>query len=399
MPSVVLFQSVSQYQSLNTMAREIADAWEARGVAARMVNLRRSGYEAIEAAVAGGDVRAVITISGYGIVDPHPGGRLHGIYRNAGVPVVSLYFDPLFYYLDQLDAAVPGRLVTTTSDAEIGYWRSRPAPPADIRSLPHGAAPVPAPARDWRARDIPLLFSGSGPRDPEGMRLEWADHGRTVAGQLNRILEVHRAAAAPRPLDHIIAEAIGGEVDVSNPALLQPYFLTVDLYLRARLRWRLISALADRPLTVVGDGWEALAERLAGRRVRFLPAVDAAGVRELIGRSRITLNTCTPHHGSHERVFQAMAAGSLALTTPTGWFDREAPAGALVRLDPERDAAGPLVDDLLAAPERAETLAETGRRWFLGHHTWSHRVDTLEGWLAPRGADGPTAGQNLMNTI
>ena len=383
MPGIVLFKSVSQYQSLNTMAQEIADAYQARGGTAHIINLRREGYAAIAAALAAGDIRAVITISGYGIVDPFSADLLYSLYRNAGVAVVSLYFDPLAYYLKQLGLPVPRRLVTTTSDADVDYWRGCPGLADEIRHLPHGAAPAPMP--DWRERDIPLLFTGSGPKDPEQLRLDWIEHGRVVYGQLNRIREVCLAAAAPRSLTAIIAEVIGADVDVSNPAVLQPYFVTIDLYLRALLRWRLVSELAGRPLTVLGDGWEALAARLAargGNRVRFLPAADSPGLKALIGRSRLYLNICTPHHGSHERVFHAMAAGTLAVTTQTGWFVREAPAGVLVRFDPHRERIGEIVDDLLAAPDRARTMAAAGARWFRDHHTWSHRLDTLEGWLA-----------------
>lgn len=380
MPSVVLFQSVSQYQSLNTMAQELAEAWRARGVSARLIDLRVSGYDAIAEALAAGP-RAAITISGYGIVDPGASDRLHALYRDSGVPVVSLYFDPLFYYLNQLGKALPRRLVATTSDAEVPWWRARPAPPDDIRFLPHGAAPVSHPPSSWDERDIPLLLTGTGPRDPAEIRLDWAGHGRAVADLLNRALEIVTAAAGPRSLIEALTEAADGRFDPADPAALQPWFVTLDIYLRARLRWRLVSGLADRPLTVAGDGWEALARRLEGRRVRFLPALDAGRVRALTGRSRIVLNSCTGHHGSHERVFQAMAAGAVAATTPTGWFDRAAPAGALLRLDVEREAPGPAVDALLADPARAQAMAEAGRAWFLAGQTWAHRTTTLDGWI------------------
>jgi glycosyltransferase involved in cell wall biosynthesis len=383
MARVVLFQSISQYQSLNTMAREIADAWAERGIEPRIINLRRAGYQAIAEALSDGEVRAVLTISGYGIVDPYSKDRLFALYRAAGVPVVSLYFDPLPLYLDQVRAPVPRRLVTTTSDAEIDYWRACDPPPADIRHLPHGAPPAPVP--DWDQRDIPLLFSGTGPQDPERMRTDWAAFGTVIEDHLNRILDVYLAAATPRSLTAIIAEALEGRYDVSEPARLQPYFAAFDFYLRARLRWRMISDLAERPLTVVGDGWEALAERLAERprcRIRFLPAQEAGAVRALIGRSRLVLNICTPHHGSHERVFHALAAGTPVLSSQTGWLAREAPADALALVNVERDSPRERAEALADAPDHARTMAETGRRWFLEHHTWQHRLDTLETWIS-----------------
>ena len=118
-------------------------------------------------------------------------------------------------------------------------------------------------------------------------------------------------------------------------------------------------------------------------RVRFQRPVNIGEFYNLASRTQICLNDCTPHHGSHERVFRAMAAGALAVTNRTRWFTAQAPENGLVQVDLMREDLGAVVDALLADPVRAAALAEAGRNWFKTFHTWSQRVKMLENWDQP----------------
>ncbi len=384
MSGVILFQGFSQYQNFNTMTDELAAAFNAGGTRVTVVDARVADYpQAVRALVKRGGIRAVITMTGFGLDI----GKESNAYHALGAPVISLYYDPLFYYLEQLRLPIHPRIVTTSSDTDAGWWQAQAEPPADIRHLPHAAAPQSrqesAPPA-WGNRTIPLLLSGTGCDDPETLRAGWEQHGPVVRDQLNRILEVYRGGPRLRALSAIITEAIGSEVDFSSRWTLRRYVLWMDHYLRARLRWRLVTALADRPLLVVGENWERLGEHLRCRgrsRVRFRRALPTPSVYDLTTRVQISLNDSTPHHGSHERVFRSLATGALVLTNRTRWFAAEAPPAALVQVDLEQDDVGAVVDDLLADPDRAAAIAQTGAAWFRAHHTWQHRVATLNHWI------------------
>ena len=83
----------------------------------------------------------------------------------------------------------------------------------------------------------------------------------------------------------------------------------------------MILGLLDRNLTLVGPGWEPVAAAAPGpMRATLLGSRPAAEVADLTARARIIVNSCTPYHGSHERLFQAMAAGATALSSPTAWL-------------------------------------------------------------------------------
>ncbi len=379
MSGVILFHGFSQYQSLNTMADELATAFNAAGTSVTMIDARIADYpKAVRALVDQGDIRAVITLTGFGL-DIN---KEHNAYSGMAAPMISLYYDPLFYYLEQLRLPIRPRIITTSSDTEVTWWHDQAEAPADIRHLPHAAEPQPV--QEWNRRTIPLLLSGSGCDNPDVIRTAWEQHGPIVRNQLNRILEAYLGGSRLRALPAIIIETIGTEADFSSRWTLRRYVLWMDLYLRARLRWRLVMALANRPLLVVGEGWERLGEHLRtqGRsRVRFRRSLTTSSIYDLTTRVRISLNDSTFHHGSHERVLRSLATGALALTNRTSWFATEAPADAVVQVDLEHDDVGAVVDDLLANPGHAAAIAKTGTAWFGAHHTWRHRVKTLDTWI------------------
>jgi spore maturation protein CgeB len=72
-----------------------------------------------------------------------------------------------------------------------------------------------------------------------------------------------------------------------------------------------------------------------------------------------------------------MAAGAVALTSPTAWLGLTAPDGVLAQARPDLSDAAALADRLLNDPAKAEATAEAGRAWFEAAHTWAHRAATI----------------------
>ncbi|MCC7016620.1 MAG: glycosyltransferase family 1 protein [Rhodospirillales bacterium] len=297
------------------------------------------------------------------------------VFNRIGRPLVSVYLDPLVGYTDQVLVPIRRRIVTTVSDCDLDYWRAA-APGIDIRHLPHAAEP--ARGRPWTEREIPLLFSATGCEDPERTRENWSRHGEKTAAELNAVLEIHLRAPL-RPLTVAIAQALGRRLDVGNPYAIHPYFVTVEVYLRRRARWRLLEALKGLPVTVVGGGWEAFAACHPDHGFAFLGPRAADEVQDMMTRAKIALNACTGFHGTHERVFDAQAAGAAAATTPTGWFRAHAPQDAMVLI--EEDGAGETVRRLLARDRDAKRIAARGRAWQARHHTWAHRARDILAWV------------------
>jgi hypothetical protein len=372
MKKAILFTGDVLHGNVARMLAGLARGLAACGVGASLLDVRRPDFaETLRRAVAGGEADFFVSATGLGL-DLRAENNL---FDRIGLPLVSMYFDPLVGYADQVSVPIRRRIVTTVSDCDLDYWQAV-APAIAVRHLPHAAEP--GSGRPWAERDIALLFPATGCENPERTRESWTRHGAKVAAELNAVLETHLAAPL-RPLTAAIEEILGGRLDVRNPYAIHPYFATLDVYLRAHARWRLLESLRGLPVTVAGGGWDAFAARHADCGFVLLGARPADEIQALMARAKIVLNACTGFHGTHERVFDAQAAGAAAATVPTRWFDAHAPEEAVIRLD-MADAADN-IGRRLARDRETERIAANGRAWQAQRHTWEHRARDLMAWI------------------
>ena len=373
----ILFRGSSLYGSVDRMLDQLAAAFRDEGDDAVIIEATQPDYvEQLRQAVAEG-VDAFLGLTGIGLDLREE----NNLYNTLDRPFASIYLDPLLLYWDQIVTPIRRRVVFTTAPDDVAYWRERAAVP--VRHLPHAADPWSAHRRgSWARRDLDIVFAGTGPADPAGLRAQWAGHGAAVETRLNDILDAHDADPLA-PLIPLIAQHAHPAAVIEAPDSLQPYFATLDAYLRARARWRTALALMDRPSLFVGPGWEAAAAAAPGPlRATLVGEQPAARVAESFCRARLVVNTCTPYHGSHERLFQAMAAGAVAFSTETAWLRLAAPEGSLIQFRPGAEDIAARAEALLAPGSVAEAIAEDGLRWLTYGHTWRHRVRSIKVGLA-----------------
>jgi hypothetical protein len=363
----ILFRGSSLYGSVDRMLEQLAAAFRAGGDRTVIIDATAPDYvEQLQRAIAEG-VDAFLGFTGIGL-DLRAADNL---YNSLDRPLVSIYLDPLLLYWNQVATPIRRRVIFSTAPDDQPYWTGTLGVPIPMHHLPHAADPIPETELvPWAARDIDVLIAGTAPADPEALRAGWAAHGAAVERRLNDSLDAHDADPFA-PLPALIAQAAAPVAALNSPESLHPYFSVLDQYLRARARWRMATALLPLRPVFAGPGWERLAPDSLGEQ-------SADAVAGLMRRSRIVANSCTPYHGSHERIFQAMAAGAVSLSSATTWLRDTAPLDALIQLDPTR--ADPLAEAgrLLAAPDRAEAIGQAGRTWFQSGHRWCHRAGTIK---------------------
>lgn len=379
MRRVVLHKGVSDHLSLNTMVDGLAAAFARRGLVPAVLDLTAPDYPArIRALLEEGGIALFVCLNGMGL--PREAGTF---YDRLGIPVVALFVDHPFYHLDRLAVPLPRLFLTFPSRSHVAFCRQSLGLAGPLLHLPHAAAEmaVAVPAE----RDIQILYSGSPlAADPEGLRDRWRRLGRESCAALEAIVAAHDAAPA-RPLEAVVAEILGQPPEAV--ARLRPFFLAADAYLRSRIKVEALKALAAAGIEVAvcGQRWEAV----PGSR-RLLGSRDVPATLGLMARSRMVLNLLPPYYESHERVFQAMAAGARAATTPAElWADLFGAGECLALPCDPRDLARS-VADALADPAALARDAERGREAFAGAHTWDHRVGSLLDFLATHGENaGP----------
>jgi hypothetical protein len=311
-------------------------------------------------------VRFFLSLNGFGVP---AAGQGPGFYVESAAPVVIFFVDHPAYHYPTLRAPLPRLRASFPTAHHLEFCRRFVRDDIALAHLPH--ATVAAEAAPWQDRDIPLFLSASLMADPEPFRAQWRQHGPEVAGRLNAIVEAHDAAPT-RPLHEHVLAALGGIVTPIE--ILASYFITVDTYLRSRIKRDLAAALMHLPLLVCGEGWRGLAS-MAGA-AQFVGPLPAGETIARMRRAKIVLNPLPPYYESHERPLQAMANGAVAANGPSSFLAEAFPRAYLPLPAAPREAAS-VLEAALRDDERLRAIAVAGHDMCMAAHLWDHRAGEI----------------------
>jgi hypothetical protein len=381
MPQVIVlpWNGDVAYRNFDYMVGCIGRGFERLGFTVRYLDLQRQS-EILSAfdAFLGGSCAAYVTLHSYGFSP-----RLYSeILKSRHIRQVYLSTDHPYGSLATLVDLPKEVLVAypTRRDLEIARLLAPGGP--TFECIAHAAEL--RPARSWAERDIPVVLAATlHHRDPEAYRGELCRESG-IPEELIEIMLFLYEEGDDQPLGDIarnawaIADRDGTTPDGSSLLALCQAF---DLYMRCRLRIEMVQSLGKGELMLVGPGWDGIAPPSA----RQIGAVDGAALRALYDRAKIVVNIYPKYMRSQERAFEAMAGGSLALSTGSGYLVNADPEAA------EHDAIGylhekaPLGDQLqawLGDDDRLAAAASAGRQQCGRFHTYEHRLAGVARWLA-----------------
>ena len=99
--------------------------------------------------------------------------------------------------------------------------------------------------------------------------------------------------------------------------------------------------------------------------------------------SRIVLHNINFETGMHERIFTAMLAGAVCVTSKYQLLEKFFEDGKEIVTYPA-DAPEQLpvvIDELLSNPGHAAQIAAAGRKKALQKHTWKRRGEQIAKWM------------------
>lgn len=139
-------------------------------------------------------------------------------------------------------------------------------------------------------------------------------------------------------------------------------------------------AKAGIPLALYGDGWSGC-DWIGLPNVRYGGRVSPEEILDKMGDSKIVLNTLPWFKdGSHERVFNAMLCGAVAVSETSRYLEETLPKDAWVSYglsDASLSALPRCIAGLLSDEERLQAIASAGQRLAEGSHTWKARAREL----------------------
>lgn len=159
----------------------------------------------------------------------------------------------------------------------------------------------------------------------------------------------------------------------------------IDTYVRFYYREKAVQLLADSGLKVhcIGHGWDKLSlkhpENLTYEKNQYSHAC-----LERMADARISLNVMPWFKdGAHDRVFNAMANGSICLTDHSKYLDEILTDNETVAFyDLKNMEELPLkAKALLENPSKMEEISKKGFEYAMKYHTWECRANTLHNTL------------------
>ncbi len=372
------------YQDTKYFTSEISKALCRRGYQTFICDLARGTHDAaaLDAFLSEG-VDAALTFNGEAIQKE----GMWQLWNQLGALVVNILMDPPFHmdlhpYMENPD--IEQYLLLCPDENHVEYVKRYFPQVKHVEFMPHGGTPVEDKPIPWEERRLDLLFSGTYSRPdafldamkqtmkPEEFKI-YADMGRRILQDSS--LSVEQAAADALFSDNrpLTPGKINGAV--TGMSLL-------DGWIRMVMRERVVTALVEGgvDLYVLGDGWQncpcAGNPHLHSLSKERIPLADTLAWME---NARINLNIMPWFKaGSHDRVFNAMLRGSVALTDPSNYFQRyfkDQESVVYYSLE-ELEQLPETVLHLLANPDHAKSIAMNGYEK-AKIFTWDNYIEDL----------------------
>ncbi len=385
----LLLKGQSQYGSLRLHIDQLASALTAMGEDVRVIDLMHPlGTAAFVRAMVVEGADCVFAFSGVF------GQEYGAVYNKLGITYASLYVDNPVHHLPRLQPP-EGRYVAFFLDRTHQAFMQamdEGGAFAHLGFLPPGAntlaAAVDVSPEAYRARDIPILFSGTYRGEPAR---PWLDMPTAVRDLMSAIAE-RMAADGGLWIGAALRDALKAGGISLTPEFLRsvaPVLSGVQLFAEAYHRNAFLDVVgaAGVAITTVGNGWAPLCERYPS--FSYLGEGSFEQTLELLRRTRVVINVNNGFvSGGHERVFAAMAAGAAVFSETSLFYDE-------VFVDGEDMVTfkTPVQGDVAARLERlagdldlGARVAASGYAKTRAHHMWANRaVEIVEGVLRARG--------------
>lgn len=156
----------------------------------------------------------------------------------------------------------------------------------------------------------------------------------------------------------------------------------IERIVSSHYRERIVGSVARAGLSLelYGDGWEKC-DWISLPNVRYGGRVSPEKILERMEDSRIVLNTLPWFRdGGHERVFNAMLCGAVAVSETSRYLEEVLPPDTWASFDLSDGSISALpgrINNLLSDENRLQQIASAGQELALSSHTWRARAREL----------------------
>lgn len=367
MKTIILLEVPFQYGVVNCFLRDIAAGIRECGYTPVMCDVSAAGAaESLMEELPGAE--GVFSFNGTGAELSVDGKSLFDHYD---IPFLTCLLDAPQYFPGRIFPSA--RSAVACVDEDHADLLRQCFPQRSVFCLLHGGSLATC---DVGERDIAVLFPGSAP-DQRAIEKEICSYPRSVQTMIHESKDTFLAGENSCLIECVRAsfERHLAEYSFDTSAFI---FTVVDKYVRTARRMRCLRELdrAGIPVDIIGAQWEGT--RFACHSIHEPRRYE--DVLSLMARSRIVLQV-NPNfaRGAHERVFSAMANGSVVVADANTCVESLFSSGEDIAFFTWDDYAHvpSLVGELLEDESARAQIAARGKEKVCTAHLWQHRAPAI----------------------
>lgn len=249
-----------------------------------------------------------------------------------------------------------------------------------IRILPYDLKPL-------ENRPIDVVFIGNyvPPKELEPSLAGADEEYKEFLREIVEYLLEHPSENMEDTLESFLKENFDEEERALFPEAMF-HMIYVDLCVRNRFRGEVIRSLVDSGLKVYccGKDWDKLPVAHPENLYHTGSEVTSSVCLDLLSKGKVSVNVMPWFkRGAHDRIFSSMLAGCVAVTDTSEYLEeilRDGENAVIYSLE-DIEGLGNRIKDLLSDLEKAQKIADSGRRYAEENHTWAHRADQVLPWI------------------
>lgn len=369
---IALLVHENQYHSKLVFTQSLSDALRRTGVSTEVIVASQASPAAIKKLKS---TPPDLTAS-FSRIDRLRDGRF--LWDHLEIPHVNMLLDPAIYYMDFRDS--PYSLISCVDEGDCeaisatGFDR--------VFFLPHAAEDFSQITFPERPYDI--VFLGSC-YDYESIREVWQrDYPEVVGKVIEKAVDLLLSDHTTALTDALWSAWNEYRLDSNQYNFIQICWF-VDCFARGYERIRQVKELAPFSVHVFGEMHQLT--RNTNRDWNFYfkdyphvtihPALPFEKSLAVLAQAKFSLNSSPMFkRGTHERVFNSMAAGAVAITDINSYLEKQFRDESELLFYERKDFKKliPKIQYLLDNPRKRDELAEQGRCQAVKYHSWDQRA-------------------------
>lgn len=294
-----------------------------------------------------------------------------------GIPSINILLDPPYWYHDRALMHTPANGIIICVDRNHMNYVNRFYPNISCNGfLPHGGTSLCSTHKPICGRKTDVLYAGG--RSTNYILKDVSVWGFPIKQILEHLI-IHPEDTIEAAIEQELQQAHVILTDEELRKFISYCGTVIEPIVRAYYREKIVGSIAKAgvSLELYGDDW-SVCDWVNLPNVRYSERVPPEEILLKMEDSKIVLNTMPWFRdGSHERVFNAMMCGAVAVSETSRYLEEVLPPDTWMSFDlsPESLSALPQrIMDLLSDEDRMQKIASAGHDLAVSEHTWKTRA-------------------------